>query len=822
MKKRSLFISVVLIILVLSVVLAGCSLFTTNTDRQSSRVISSVKVDLAKELGNEVKVLGNDWDYVVNIDLTRREVIASVNYMINYYQQMYSQYGYSYSYDAKTLIESSTKSLTTERYRIAMAMGELLKNANTSGRIDALYCKTSEYQAKYGKTLVPEGVLTVSEVYKARKTVAESFDESLNNYLEEEQSEEIKNAKNIANDELIKLYNEGYFVDSVSIAYKDGEEYKDGLYAEYLVAKTGDEKEVDYKNVLAKVKLTKKDAEDKFVYAPIDEEDITLAEKENAKFVAKYVTTKTITITYSGRVYAEKTDENQDGFDVAAFTSEAVEYKLVTPRSKYKEAEKEDDKLADDMRYITVANWEKPEAELTEDMKALKCDIYDLNTSSTDTKTKNAYRQLRNTVSKNSVGYIASEEDCQTDADKFNFKYYNGLIYYYNSQYNSAVLSAWEYEIGSKESVSDSDFDAEYALQFEKDKAQYTVLSSQEQIKKFFNAIEKDISSVYYVPIDALLNTKYEINPTDKKYSTLFTFDEDKNVTGFDTLVTFEDGKYYLNHAYENQNEADKYYINMFYVGQILVSFDNVDGLDKLAKSLDATGEDLLVLYEKLFKDNIQTCPQLDSYLADYDTEKTYTPEEVFEFDENGFVYYNYDEFIDAYQEAIGTPTTYDEFVETFLKLMTIWNDDSGAIDSGDSVNGYLIADGDLTTKWMEDFTATGLSIYFTQLANGGVADDASLVNATKDSYTSYGLHRMMISFAPFSNVFIGENGELEIDIKLNLAGDTRRDLLTKSILDSKKSSAYSNWTSQFTDDKVQEIATRNDANYNSLIKDLA
>ena len=45
-------------------------------------MIATVSVDLVKEYGNGVKVLGDDWNYKVSMDITRRELVITVNYAI--------------------------------------------------------------------------------------------------------------------------------------------------------------------------------------------------------------------------------------------------------------------------------------------------------------------------------------------------------------------------------------------------------------------------------------------------------------------------------------------------------------------------------------------------------------------------------------------------------------------------------------------------------------------------------------------------------------------------------------------------------------------
>ena len=104
------------------VAFSACSLVTVNEERQANRVMATVTVDLVKEYGDGVKVLGNDWDYTVSMDITRRELISTVNYAINYYSQLYAAYGMTYNYDVETLLESAMKTLKSQKYNTICAM----------------------------------------------------------------------------------------------------------------------------------------------------------------------------------------------------------------------------------------------------------------------------------------------------------------------------------------------------------------------------------------------------------------------------------------------------------------------------------------------------------------------------------------------------------------------------------------------------------------------------------------------------------------------------------------------------------------------------
>ena len=832
MKKKGLLFLLICMTLAFCVALSACSLVQVNEERQANRVMATVTVDLAKEYGDGVKVLGNDWDYTVSMDITRRELISTVNYAINYYSQLYATYGMTYSYDIKTLLDSALKTLKSQKYNTICAMGELLAESKSTGRFDALYCRTEKYAEIYGKTLVPEGVLTVAERYSAINTINDQFTSQLETYLGESKDEERDREKSEANDSLAKYYADGYFVAGVSVANKgDNGEYADGLYAKEVVD-DGDEDtaELDYTKVYSKVRLVKTGEEDVYVYVPIEEENLTVAEDEGA-VNAKYLTAKTATVTYSGRVYAEVTEDNDSGYDIESFTSEAENYTLISARSVPSE-EEEESSLLDALRYITNEVW-ADESSYTEDMTEFKAEIFNPNPDSFESnEEKDAYRQLRNTFNTNNIGYVETDPGKENVSDYRNYKFYNGLQYYYDSQFSTVLLNAKNYEIGAKiTEATPEEIAAEYSLLVLKDKANYEYLTAEEQVKKFFDTIKgtdaDGLSKVYYVPIDALCSVSYEIDPTEKAYAPLFTLDAADNVVSYNTTyVTEENGKYTMKYAYDNGDGT--YTINMIFVTHVLLSFDNVPGLADQYKEAakDFTDEQKMV-FIKLFAEKIKTCPQLESYIANYDKDKTYKVSDVFATDENGNLkYQTYAEAESAMnaiiQEAFATGS-YQDLLDAFIRLTEIYDDDGGKLTD----SGYLVSAGEMENGWYEDFTATALNIYFGLLNDGykptgyEQADGTNVEDRIKDAYSDYGVHKMFISFAPLYNVKIDDNGAMAVDTVLNLDGLTRWDEIGKSLVESKRTKAYSDWTAKLTEEKADAHTVVNEKYYNRVVKEV-
>lgn len=831
MKKGTLFL-IISVIIVLSVALSACSLIKTNEERQANRVLATVTVDLAKEYGDGVKVLGNDWDYVVSLDVTRRELVATVNYAINYYSSLYSQYGLTYDYNVEDMLDSGLKTMKTQKYNAICAMGELLVNASKTGRLGAMYCETEEYQAIYGKKLVPEGVLTLAERYGAIAGVNETFQSRLEGYMDEQENDERNHEKSEANDALAALYRDGYFVSSVSMAYKEGTEYKDGLYTGAVID-DGDDKtsDIDYTKVYAKVKLTKKDAEDKYVYAPAESTAVATADDADAEKQPKYLTAKYATVSYSGRVYAEVTEDNDAGYEVESFTSDKEKYTLVTPRSAAKTEEDTADKteeLVKTLRYTKLSDWANADA-LTEDMKTLKADIFNANPDVTTvtSEEKDAYRQIRSYFESSNVGYI-TEEPSKNEKEAYNnYKYYNGLAYYYKTQFESYVLECIKAELSAKiTEATEAEINAKYETLVLKDKANYDYLTNEEKVKKFFDTVKgstSGIDGVYYVPIEALTSVSYEIKPTDKAYKPLFTFDNDGNVTGYNTEYVFEeDGKYKMYYASENADGS--YVINMIYTTHVLFSFDNVVGLaDKYKAAAQDFDDETKMAFIKEYVKLIKTCPQLLTYLADYDKDKTYAVSDVFETDENGeLVYKTYAEAeadMEAKLSAVYASGKFEDLFNEFFSLTEVYNDDSGKV----TTSGYLVSAGNMANGWYQDFTDTALNMYFTHLVAGEnpTADGIALDTAVQDAYSDYGVHKMFLCYAPFYGVKLTANGGLNIQTKVDAYGVVRWDTLGETVITEKQNAAYTKWREAQSEDVVNKHSTTNEKNYKSMIKDL-
>ena len=909
MKKKGIIVLLLLVVMISSIALSGCTLVKLNEERQASRVMATVSYDVnvtnqeAKDMLAQIGIT----DYTVSNEIDRRELLSSTNYSINRMASLYAQYSMTYNYDYETVMGDTLDSLISNNYYVLRAIEYLLNNSSTE-RLKSMYmfCRPEDYKAVYGNKLSAEGVLTMAEWYSAVGTVNETLQTMLDGYIEDEEGDLRNDRISAADNKISEYYEQGYFVSNVYLvknvdraegetagtAFKnvsesnnkkdvvvygeDGEKYVSGLYVGdkgiVLTGKVDSDdsasdapaaSELDYKKVYAAIELTKKEGGDVvYVPRPASEASLTVARVTDADFAGKYIRTRSVTVSYTGRVFAEKTEDNDTGYTSQSFISDTVEYQVAFPRNALAEKAEEKDYLKEEsVRYATKDTWnefyayiavegnydsEKKELitennaaydALTAEKKELYVGLASLYTapfvssySGSDKNVKDGYRQLRNTLSSAGIGFVAEEPSDKSSIEYAYFKCYNGMYEYYNEQFMSKTLDAVQFEIGlavkSQVKVSDAEVLQSYVAKVSQDKAKYDSLGYTEQINKFFSNTTS-ISEVYYVPMEALQNERYEVDPESKSYSALFSFNPDGSVSDYDhTYVNYDttDGKYYMNYVYDNGDGT--YTINAFFVGALLFGFGNDEDINNAVKidsgklvSIDGykdlSYEKKLQLLNELI-DQLKTGAQI--------TEEGALQEDVTEiaqlFDtESKFVR---DIITEIEDETEGKDR--DEIIEIFEKYMAMYNDDSGKL----SDPGYLITSGDVKDSWaMADFPDGARAIYYNLLANG-IDPNAAVEDVFGEGMTYYGLHFMMVTLAPYYRINllkVNIDGEecfaLPMNTKLNLAGDMQGKTIRESLEDAKSSSDYSAWQASFAEDTINASTVRNDKNYKQLVKDI-
>lgn len=765
MKKK--IVALVLLVALLCVsMLTGCTFIKVNEERKANEVMATVSMDYDGQN--------------LSLTVTRNELISYVNYIIN----LYSQYGMSY--DAKSLVEQGLDALISQKYNVLNGMVYLLSLDN---RKEVLYKDTAEYKSIYGTRLTPEGVLTIAERYSAIASTNESFVESIDTYVEEYETEQRELLVSSAREELAALYAEGYSVkeEGVAIYHLDGEEYVAGLYQDSFIydasltstdSSTGEtttQPETDYKQIYLKIDLTK-GSEERTVYLPISSTAVTTEVDEEAEFVSNYITAKICKVTYDEPV------KDEDGEDTYKTHTAEASFTLVTPRTAYSEKEEEDTR--DDATILNEGDvkyrYASFSGELSEELQKIADEgqiFKHTYTTYTSDAEKDAYRQFREEKKNMYIGFDATVTDDP----------YNTLGYYYLSAFESAVLSAVQHELKraalTESPVTDAQIEEQYNILVNKQKEEYDILSAEEQVKKFAETIGTDLTSAYYVPIDALLSESFEYNGSTYNYAT-------ENADGSVT-------------------------INMFYISHILFKWDeNLNALmandDRLH---DQSDEDLIKEIKTEYLNYLKTNKsKLDFATAE---EEGTTLADAFFVNEDGTIA----EFsvLDVVAELKEAMAASENPFEVFKEYMTYFNDDSGSMTSS---TGYFVAMGDIEHSYDgDDFPNMAIDLYLKLLADGVNPNNSSYVS--EYAFTSYGMHIETISFAPFYRINLTDNNGLGVNFALDLDGTVFADSIKDALETNVANKVYSEWTAKYSSEDALNHAVKNEKKLKSLLKDL-
>lgn len=164
--KKKLIVLILLVALVSSVFLTGCTLIKVDQERKANETMATVNLEYDGQ--------------TLSLSVSRNELISYVNYIIN----LYSQYGMQY--DAKALVEQGLDALINQKYLILQGMVYLMSLDN---RKDVLYMNTDDYKRIYGSKITPEGVLTIAERYTSIATTNATFISNIETYIEDYDTE---------------------------------------------------------------------------------------------------------------------------------------------------------------------------------------------------------------------------------------------------------------------------------------------------------------------------------------------------------------------------------------------------------------------------------------------------------------------------------------------------------------------------------------------------------------------------------------------------------------------------------------------------------
>lgn len=776
MKKQRIFLLVLTVVIVCSLLLTSCTFARINTERQANEVLATVSLDYEGE--------------TLTLNVTRNELLSYVNYLINLYSQ------YQMQYDVKDLLTGGLDGLINQKYLVLQGMVYLM---SISDRQDVIYYKTDEYKAIYGSKLVPEGVLTLAERYKTIADTNATFTTSIEEYITSYENEQREIQLSAAKEKLSAYYKEGYSVDDVAIYKYDSnsKEYSEGLYKDsfiYVAPKDKDTAvvETDYKNVYLKILLKKSGSADSFVIYPVASASVTTAEKDltkmttaelkeykqSAAYLSNYISLKTVTVKYDEPVKATVAGE-EDSYKTHTATAD---FTLVTPRTAYAEAEKVDTRdeatIAKEgdvaFRYSVLSANDDAQKEIINNGQIFK---HTLSTYASDAE-KDAYRQFREAKKEQLIGFNPNDTANP----------YNSLGYYYNSSFESAVLEAVKHELSRKAftdaPITDAQIQNEYNNLVNKQKEEYLVLTKKKQVEKFAETIKTDLTTCYYVPIDALLTTEYKYNDATYTYAT----------SGIEGKVT----------------------INMFYIAHILFKW-TTDLSDSFKIMIEDCTDEQVKAIKTSFVEYLKTNKSKIAYATEGVIEGVSDLESAFEKEEaTGDIKTFLVKTIIAQLKADLTTST--DPLDTFKQYMSLYNDDNGSMTNK---LGYIIAMGDIAHSYDgDDFPNMAKDLYVKLLAASTNPNGAKEIS--EYAFTSYGLHIEYISFAPFYNIVLTANNGLGINFALDLDGNTFHKTIKTTLADKVKTNVYSNWADQYGTEEIKASHSQtNEKKVKKLIKDL-
>lgn len=757
--KKKLIVLVLIVALVSCIFMTSCTFIRKNEERQANEIMATVSLDYE--------------DQTLSLTVSRNELISYVNYIIN----LYNQYGMTY--DAKTLVEQGLDALISQKYTILNGMVFLMGLEN---RKNVMYLNTDEYKNVYGTKITPEGVLTMAERYSTIATTNETFHSNIETYIEEYNTEQRELLSSTARERLAALYADGYTVkeNGTAVYHMNNDEYIEGLYQDSFIytASSGSSEttvEVDYKLVFLQIKMEKSGADEEIVYLPVSSSSVTTEVDSEADFISNYITTKKCLVTYDEPVPAEDEDD-EDSYKT--HTAEAT-FTLVTPRTAYTEPTEEDTRddavklIEGDVRY----RYADFSGELSEELQKIVDEgqifKHTLDKYESDAE-KDAYRQFRDSKKTLLINFDASKTDDP----------YNTLGYYYLSGFESAILTAVQHELKrtalTDKPITDAQIEEQYKILVNKQAEEYEVLDNKAQIDKFAETIKTDLSSAYYVPIDAMLSETFEYNGNTYHYA--------------------------------ERNEDGTYTINMFYISHILFKWTDELKAEMERFILDRDDEAVKEIKREFIEYLKTNKSKLEYATAEEQGTKL---EDAFFVNEDGTVA----EFTvtEVIQELAAAMAASDKPLEVFKEYMTYFNDDNGSMSSK---VGYFVAMGDISHSYDgDDFPNMAKDLYLRMLKEGKNPNEDKELSDW--AFTGYGLHLETISFAPFYKISLTEENGLGVNFKLDLDGTVFSESIKTNLESTVNTKEYSAWTAKFTGEEALANAVKNNKKMKSLLKQL-
>lgn len=604
---------------------------------------------------NEDRAANENYVTINNKGIT---LTVSYNELMDYFNSMGYYYINYYGYSVADTLDVCISTKIQTKYLLTEAMVYLTGDAVSAARKSVL--------VGGGAKVNPVDVLTVAEKYAAIYAVNSSIDSSIETAEEEAYQEDLNRIMKAVSSENVKEIvfddeTEAYFAKF----FHDGE----GCYV-------GNEFDTDR----VKIRVVYDNGEKSEAFIVPTGAYTTAFSSEATEDYAERTEDKNFVISFTENV------TDKDGNVTEEAHTLTYDYKLVYPRETLEEVEE-----PTDYAEITIGDFDPisryaKESEIPDEIKAA-CRIRNLEQEYADAeKSGNKYK---------TEAYRVTLENMKNS--------YKTMEYFYNSQYESTVLSALQAEIylaadnsaGADGVISDAKIAEEYRYLYTTGKNSYGTDADANK-SAFITAIKNGMDTVYYYP----------------------------SVT-----------------------DIDEYY----YVYQILFSFT-----DEMEAFLEEAGDDEETIKE--FTDYFYTILETQPSNADYDAEK-YDPEDaetVEPFGDKVLV----KDVIAELETKLGeiyngtSENKASEATALFLEYLYKYNDDPGIFNNA---YGYLMTADPDDSGWVDAFNELGEAIFtYNNSALGGAgkvgnAFDADGHLAYKAS--NYGIHLMMISSTPFAGV---------------------------------------------------------------------
>lgn len=413
-----------------------------------------------------------------------------------------------------------------------------------------------------------------------------------------------------------------------------------------------------------------------------------------------------------------------------------------------------------DVRVGTIVDRYKAVNEISQENIA---EYFNYNLSSTPAE-KEAYRQFRQAKKNMRINF---------DVD--------GLAYYYRNQYESAVLEAVRHELSRAADISaitDEFLEKEYQILVNRQKEEYDLLPTDKaKVDKFVKSISDgsvNLEKVYYVPVEAIQNEGYNLNEFFAIGHILFKFNEEQS-------------------AFINNEKGGR----------------QADELKELRW--------LVAQYTTTSRSNPDFDPDYEGSIEDFDGTGIF-PKLAFDPDNlNESLFGGDSPIYDKISADLRAATTPEERLQIFKDYMVLYNDDGGAMRSH---TGYLITPKGIPHSYDgDDFPGLAWKLFAENPEVGSAFVTEGGESILGYSFTSYGLHLMMISFIPFADGTVSANGTLDIDAHLDSKGTTHRELIGKSLVQNIRNEAYTNFTKE--NKANDEASVINQKKFNKLLKDI-